>query len=201
MSRSTFLRENRILAREIRRLRCTSGICALCARSRRLAQRGTTANPIPKICSAPADKLLASHPRPDRSLEGASQDLDDRRSALVQDGNDVEAARRSRRPMSLEIRFGRAVDAALLLRRHSGRGAAELGPVTTLDLDETQRLSVARHEVDLSHAQMNVAIEDPVAGPLQMSLRQTLPRLTDTALAPVRLRCTAATPWREEPLE
>src|SRR5215471_8513416 len=147
MSRSTFLRENRILAREIRRLRCTSGICALCARSRRLAQRGSTANPIPKICSSPANKLLASHPRPDRSLEGASQDLDDRRSALVQDGNDVEAARRARRPMALEIRFGRAVDAALFLRRHRGRGAAELGPMASLHLDEAERLAVARDEV------------------------------------------------------
>src|SRR6185312_6419287 len=107
-------------------------------------------------------------------IEGVLQDLDLRRPRVEMNRHDVEAAGALVDLVLRQILRGQAYEPALLHRRHRfGRGS-EFMAGSRFDLDEHQRVAVARDDVDLAGGHPIPAGDDGVAACFKGFARQIL---------------------------
>src|SRR5262249_33658305 len=116
-----------------------------------------------------------------RPSEGVAKDGDLRARICAQDRHHIETTRHVPETAPHQIGLRRSKDPPLLLERDGFRRMTERGSPPALHFGKAAVSRILRDEIDLPCPRHEVAFEDLVAGRFEVTLRQTLPLLTEPA--------------------
>jgi hypothetical protein len=159
------------------------------ARSRRTHLRRTSAGasiPLaaresPRAVGQDEDRLLPSRTGGDRTAESVAQDRNLGLGIGAENRDHVEPAGRRTEMVPHEVGLCRSKDAPLFLLRDGFRRVAVRHTATAFHFDEAESSRLLRDEINFAGARDVVALEDLVAGRLEVTFGETLPLLSASA--------------------